>query len=137
MTGREFWTVARVADLKARAAANRSASEIADELGVSAASVMGKALALGIRVRCYTVQQAVEFEERASERARLRDRAKKAGKRKAKRSHASNPAAPLTMSRTSPEYRSRLPAAPDMTPSERRAFLAEAVRNTAAMRVGR
>ncbi len=61
---------------------------------------------------------------------RARERIKKARKRAKSRSAKLGA---LMFSKTSPAYRRQLPALPEMTKSELRAMIAQAVRNTAEM----
>ncbi len=77
-----------------------------------------------------TPEQRAIFAERAAARREAKN-ARKREKRRAERSGALA-LAPAGMSKTHPTYRRRLPAVPDMVmKSELRAFLAQAVRNTA------
>lgn len=65
----------------------------------------------------------------AKDARRIRERVKKARKRAKER------AAKIVLgrSKTDPAYRRQLPALPEMTKSELRAMIAQAVRNTAGM----
>lgn len=75
--------------------------------------------------------QTPEEQAMYAERARARNRLKMA-RRKAKKLAARAAAAAPGLSKTHPTYRRRLPALPGLTlKSEQRAFLAQAVRNTA------
>lgn len=68
--------------------------------------------------------------EAAKDARRVRDRAKKARK---KAKHRAEKLSALVFSKTSPEYRKKLPALPEMTKNELRAMIAQAVVNTAGM----
>lgn len=82
------------------------------------------------------LNQTEEERELYAERRRIRNKLKhqkRRAKQKAAALVAGNaPALPIGISKTHPTYRRRLPAVPEIiTKADMRAFLAQAVRNTA------
>jgi hypothetical protein len=123
---RGFWTDDRLGQLAQLAAKRMYAADIAREIGCSLHSIVTMAGRNGIAIVRYSPdEQAIVDEQR-----RQRDRAKKRRKRAARgQTFIPDP----SKSKTGPIYRNSLPRAPEMTPNERRAFLAQALRNTAEM----
>jgi hypothetical protein len=128
ISAKGFWTDERISRLIELAGRRMPAADIARNIGCSLHSVMTIAGRNGIAVVRYSdAEQAIVDEQK-----RQRDRAKKRRKRGALgQTFIPDP----KNSKTGPIYRNSLPRAPDMTPNQRRAFLAEAIRNTAGMAV--
>lgn len=114
-----WWNATRTEALRRLAASGLSASVIAVEIGSTKKGVLRKCLNERILVNGDT------SEERAARKQR----------KKEKRRKNARPIFVALISKTSAKYRRTLRPAPDMTPNERRNMLAEAVRNTAAMRI--
>lgn len=151
---RSGWSREAISILERLWEEGHSASTIAGELNISRCAVLGKVRRLGLAPRQCGVNPLARRrrEEEDADRARrgLPPRKVRPYRPKPKKvlvSHCrglsligERPAgiAPVIKpgtSKTSPEYRSQIGLAPEMTPNERRAFLAEAVRNTSAMQV--
>ncbi len=127
---KSIWTPERVIELNMLAGQQKPAAVIAAQLGTTAHSVLQKAQRLGISVIRYTEEEAAEYQARARERDRTKKRRRK----------TSEPAAvaaskPVGTGNWAQPYRRLLAPGPELSLSERRNMLTEAVRNTAAMGV--
>lgn len=153
-----IWTEAKVARLTELWAAELPASAIGNDLGVSRNAVIGKVSRLNLPPRDpgvnpiarRLVEQKQELDRTERARRGLAPRPIRPYRPKPKsvitagkhglgfikpKPEWSAPVVRPGTSKTSPDYRNRIGLAPDMTPNERRAFLAEAVRNTAELPV--
>lgn len=136
MAGR-FWNEENTARLRVLASARTPASLIASELGATALSVIGKCVQLGIPIVKRSPTEEVEYGEqkRATERNRMRfKRARRREKAQAEQAVSSPATAPRRVERAAFSFRRSAPVA-QLTKSQLRAELAQAVRNTAAMPV--
>lgn len=134
MTKRVF-TSEMMATLRDLAAKGVACSVIGEAMGITAISVFRCCRKEGIDVARYTDAEAEHQRERrrawdATKRDNRRDR------RRAERKTIARAVIPMDTSPTSPVYRRRIIGiAGEMTKSQLRAELAQAVRNTAAMPV--
>jgi len=127
------WGPERLAELRQHLDNGLSYTRIAAAMGVSRSTIAGKLDRLGWRL---------VDPDGAAVRAKARERKKKARKRARLRreklkADAARRAIGLGYSKTSPEYRNKLPPAPEMTKTELRALLAQAVLNTTGARACR
>ena len=123
-----WWTSPRVAALRLLASRGIPASLVAEELGATRQGVLRKCNHDGIDIVVDTPEEAA-----GRKKLELARQDRKNARRRGGRTSSSRLI--LGVSKTSSIYRNQLPRIPDMTPNERRNMLAEAVRNTAAMRV--
>lgn len=136
MTGR-FWNEENTARLRELAASGMPVSEIGGLLGAGVLSVTGKCGSLGIPFVRRSPAEEVEYREqkRATERNRMRfKRARRRERAQAEQAVSPRAAAPRRLERESFAFRRAAPVA-QLTKSQLRAELAQAVRNTAAMPV--
>jgi len=132
-----FWNEENTARLRVLASAGTPASAIASELGTTALSVTGKCGYLGIPVVKRSPAEEAEYrdQKRATERNRMRFKRARRRERAQESQKAVVPsAAPRRLERESFAFR-RAPQVAQLTKSQLRAELAQAVRNTAAMPV--
>jgi hypothetical protein len=143
MTDRHFWTTDRVARVTELAVAGVISSAIAADIGTTQASVLTFCGRRGIAVVKYSPEQQRIYDERA----RLREASRNARKRAhnqakliAARKIAIANAPALTTAIPKPKLNTmelrRVFHIPEMSKADQRAFLADAVRNTAQMQVG-
>jgi hypothetical protein len=124
------WKVEKIEALERMALAGLNAAAIAKQLGTTQHSVITKAGALNIAVIKYTPEQQAMYDANKRERERRKQQRKRAKRALAAGERFIEPGT----SRTSPIFRNSLPRLPEMSKSELRAMLAEAVRNTSEVR---
>ena len=125
------WTDKDFDRLKELAATGMFASAIAKELSTSHASIGTRAGRHGITVEKYTPAEKHAMSDRRAAKLKRKYAARRARRKAAARAGVPAVVIDPCASRTSPIYRNRLPRIPQMSKSELRAMLTQAVRNTA------
>ena len=127
---RGFWTDERIARVATLAVAGYYGSQIGADIGCSLHSVLTICGREGIPVNRYTPEEQAYFDSKA----RAREERKKIKKRKKPETEARFVFTAGT-SKTSAIYRNQFPKLPEMSKAALRAMLADAVRNTAEVRL--
>jgi hypothetical protein len=133
------WTEEKIALLRALAPTGMFAADIGIELGFTQAGVINVAARNGIAIIKYSPAEQARYDESARVQAARRAARKKTRNKEAKIAHRKqafcqpeSPEPALSRSGlTLPELRKLHPIKIEMTKGELRAFLAQAVRNTA------
>lgn len=142
MADRWFWTDEKRARVVELAASGMIAADIGAHLGTSQSSIITYCGRNKIDLVKYSPEQQAVYDQRAKDREALRqarkvnrNHAKKVAERVAAmaRGDFTALAVKAATSKTSKAYRLALPPIGNMTKSQLRAMLAEAVRNTAGL----
>lgn len=134
------WPPEKRARLVELAASGMNAMDIGAEMGRSLYSILTYCGRNGIHVIKYSPEQQAVYDERAAQRQQARNvrktaanKARLIAKRKAIAAQAATRVVPERTKMAVHELRAKFPVRQDMTKTELRAMLAEAVQNTAAM----
>jgi hypothetical protein len=143
------WAPEKIERLKVMAAAGAVVRQIADDLGMSSGAVESCARRLKVKIQSKSPEQKAIFAERAKERARESSR-RRLARRKAARHEATvaarkaamlsapartgvtTPAPYAVQGLSLPQKRKLYASTPSLSKTEMRAFLTQAVLNTAA-----